>query len=148
MRETKKITAAPLSETDLAAAAGGQGGGEIASGVFSSDTGTALNLKLSWRAEDAGDGWRTLAVSVFTSSYSLNSSAIDNGVMLEVNGTVYAANSPEVNYQGAGMADTPLASFKVQTPAGLVSLKATWLFKGSYSGTALDTITVSGEAMI
>ncbi|MBR1660415.1 MAG: hypothetical protein IJ705_08860 [Oscillospiraceae bacterium] len=137
-----------LSEDALEQVTGGAAGASVASGCFVSNTGTQLNLLVSWSASDLGEGMRRLEVTVSTTSYSLNVDGRENGVELTVNGTLYLANSATVNYQGSGIASSTLASFALNVPAGAASISAVWHFKGSYNGQMMETITASGIANV
>ena len=111
-----------LSENELNQVAGGFGGSTIASGSFTSNTGTQLNLLVNWSVQT--DGY--LYVDVCATSYSLYS----NGGGVEL-----TANSPVTNR---------LASFAIPGLSGAVSLSAVWHFNGSYSGTPIGDIRASG----
>ena len=138
-----------LSLDEMDSVTGGAGAGlAVATGSFSSNSGTKLNILVNWSAYDIGGGQRKLEISVAATSYSLTSSALYNGVLLTVNGAQYVASSAAINYQGSTLTTTPLASFTVQVPAGSVSLAATWNFKGSYSGMPLENITATGTANV
>ena len=147
MRENQEMERLSLDE--LEQVAGGAGAGAaIATGSFASNSGTKLNILVSWSAFDIGGGLRKLEITVSSTSYSLDSASLVNGVELAVNGAHYTANSAAVSYHGNSLVTSPLASFTVQVPAGAVNLSATWNFRGSYSGVALESITASGTATI
>ena len=79
-----------LDDLELETVVGGIGYGEVtASGSFASNTGTALNLFVSWSARMDAFGNKTLDVTVSSSSYSLYCSGAYNGVELNVNGMTY-----------------------------------------------------------
>ena len=139
----------PLSLDELEQVTGGTGAGAaIATGSFASNSGTNLNILVSWSAFDIGGGLRKMEIAVSSTSYSLDSASLVNGVDLAVNGTHYTANSAAVSYHGNSLATSPLASFTVQVPGGAVNLSVTWNFKGSYGGVALESITASGTATV
>ena len=87
-----------LSDSELDRVAGGAGGSVVASGSFSSSTGTQLNLQVNWSSQAEASGRRTLYVDVCANSYSLYSNG--GGVELTVNGMLYAANAAAVSYGG------------------------------------------------
>ena len=145
---TNEFEEGRLSLDELEAVSGGASGPAIAQGSFASNTGTNLNIQVSWSAFDAGDGYRELEVTVSATSYSLDSISLVNGVDLSVNGEHYVSNSAEVSYHGSSLATTPLASFSVRVPAGAVALSATWNFQGSYSGVQLSSINASGAISV
>ena len=135
-----------LSDSELGKVAGGVGGTVVASGSFTSNTGTQLNLLVNWLVQSDGYGQKTLYVDVNTTSYSLYSNG--GGVELTVNGMVYTANASSVNYSGSSLVTNRLVSFTVPGVSGAVSLSAVWHFNGSYSGVALGDIRASGVANV
>ena len=135
-----------LSDSELGKVAGGVGGTVVASGSFTSNTGTQLNLLVNWLVQSDGYGQKTLYVDVNATSYSLYSNG--GGVELTVNGMVYTANASSVNYGGSSLVTNRLASFTVPGVSGAVSLSAVWHFNGSYSGVALGDIRASGVANV
>ena len=112
-----------------------------ASGSFRSDTGTYLNLLVDWSAVSSGENTVALTVKYSVQSYSIFTAASPGNLVLSVNGKTYTASCPAINYDGADLAVTPLATFNAEVPRGTVTLNAVWHFKGSYSGTELDDIT-------
>ena len=60
-----------VSDAALEGVAGGYAAGTVASGSFTSQTGTGLNLLVSWSAATDGFGQKTLYVTVSSTSYSL-----------------------------------------------------------------------------
>ena len=127
-----------LSENELNQVAGGFGGSTIASGSFTSNTGTQLNLLVNWSVQT--DGY--LYVDVCATSYSLYSNG--GGVELTANGMVYTATASSVNYGGSSPVTNRLASFAIPGLSGAVSLSAVWHFNGSYSSTPIGDIRASG----
>lgn len=127
-----------LSESELNQVAGGVGGNVVATGSFTSSTGTQLNLLVNWMVQTDGYGQKTLYVDVNTTSYSLYSNG--GGVELTVNGMVYTATAASVNYGGNSMVTNRLASFSIPGVSGAVSLSAVWHFNGSYSGVPINDI--------
>lgn len=119
-----------------------------ASGSFSSNTGTYLNLLVEWSAYTAADGSDKLQVDVSATSYAFNTSALYNAITITVGGQSYTMNSPEVSYEGSELATTPLASITVDAPQGDTEIRVVWDYRGSYSGKELDTIEAVGTAGI
>ena len=147
--ENNKNDQRELSLNDLDAVSGGSSGGTVInSGSFVSNTGTKLNIMVSWSVVAGGLGQKTLEVQVSAVSYSLVSSALNSGVELTVNGMVYAQNSSPVNYRGNAQVANVLASFSIPNLSGTVNLSAVWHFRGTYSGIALDDIRASGIAVV
>ena len=119
-----------------------------ASGSFRSDTGTYLNISVSWTARSDESGNVKLTADVSAEHYSLYTGALASAVELTVNGQTYTASSGEISYNGSAVASTPLARFTVDVPRGDVALSAVWHYNGSYSGVELETITAAGTAHI
>ena len=134
------------SDDSLKDVAGGYAGDVIASGSFSSQTGTSLNLLVTWNAQGDAFGQKTLYVTVCTTSYSLYTGALANAVELTVNGMLYTATPNAVNYSGNTMATNVLASFCIPNAASPASINAVWHFNGTYSGVAMNAISASGWA--
>ena len=120
-----------------------------ASGSFSSDTGTFLNLKVDWSTYTDGAGSAKMQIDLSATSYSFNTDAMYNALELSVNGVVYTANSPSIHLTDPKKyVVTPLVSFIIDAPTGGVMLKATWHYKGSYSGIALEDIVASANLFL
>ncbi len=135
-----------LSDDNLDKVAGGYNGEVLASGSFASQTGTSLNLLVSWNAAADAFGQKTLNVTVSATSYSLYSGALANSVELRVNGMVYTATPNTINSTGNSLTANFLAFFSIPNATGPASITASWRFNGTYSGVALNTITASGVA--
>ncbi len=135
-----------VSDDIMETVAGGYGGNVTAAGSFSSQTGTSLNLLVSWNVQTDGFGQKTLNVAVCTTSYSLYTGALANAVELNVNGMVYTATPNAINYGGNTIATNVLASFTIPNAVGPASITASWRFNGTYSGVPMNTITASGVA--
>ncbi|MBQ9661802.1 MAG: hypothetical protein IJV40_01475 [Oscillospiraceae bacterium] len=145
MKEIKNSVQA-LNDQALEHVAGGYGGEVVSSGSFASQTGTSLNLLVSWNVTSDGIGQKTLNVTVATTSYSLYTGALVNAVELTVNGMMYLATPNAVNYGGNSLATNVLAGFSIPNVTGPASITAVWHFNGTYSGVAMNTITASGVA--
>lgn len=124
------------------------GGGEtLASGSFSSNTGTDLNLFINWTAQSAGEGKVTLRVDVSTTSYSFQTDALPYSIVVDIGGNPVTVDSAAVNYDGETIAVSPLASYQTELSTGqTVDITVRWNYRGSYGGTELETITASGSA--
>ena len=132
-----------LSDDSLSNVAGGAGGGGvISSGSFASNTGTQLNILVNWSVQGDAYGQKTLYVDVSASSYSLY--VTGGGVELNVNGMVYAATSPSIQYGGNSMVVNRLASFTVPNVSGALNVSAVWHFNGTYSGVSIGDIRAGG----
>ncbi|MBR1658711.1 MAG: hypothetical protein IJ705_00135 [Oscillospiraceae bacterium] len=135
-----------LTDDQMDKVAGGASAGytSIASGSFSSNTGTGLNIVVSWSVNSSGLGDKELVISVAASSYSLTSQSLVSGVTLTVNGQIYYGSSDAVSYQGNTLATNHLASFTIPGFPGTAAVTASWHFNGSYGGKALTDIVASG----
>jgi hypothetical protein len=138
-----------LSESELNQVAGGAGvGGVVASGSFSSNTGTQLNLMVTWSVLADAYGQKTLYVDVCSTSYSLYCTGSACGVELVVNGMSYVSSTPAIEYGGNSPVTNQLASFSIPNVSGPVSITAIWHFNGSYSGVSIGDIRASGTAVV
>ena len=135
-----------LSEESLKKVAGGAGSNAIASGSFVSQTGTSLNMMVSWAVVAEGPGQKTLYVTVSALSYALHSGALYNTLQLTVNGMTYLATPAAVNYDGGTLTSNVLANFKIPNAVGPANISASWIFNGVIGGVAVNTITASGVA--
>ncbi|MBR1658743.1 MAG: hypothetical protein IJ705_00295 [Oscillospiraceae bacterium] len=114
-----------------------------ASGSFSSDTGTYLNMLVEWRVYTDDAGAAKLDVTLSATHYSLRIDEQMGGLELNVNGQVYTAATPAIRYDGKGFVTTPMHTFTVDAPVGAMRISATWHYLGSYSGKTLNDITAS-----
>lgn len=119
-----------------------------ASGSFSSDTGTGLNIQVDWNAYNAEDGSVRLSVDISASHYSFFTSSLYNALEVTIGGDTYYANSAEVSYDGDELQLTKMASFDIPVDAGSANIDVVWHYRGTYSGVELDEITASGSAWI
>ena len=117
-----------------------------ASGTFSSDTGTALNLLADWSVYTDAEGNRKLEVTLSATHYALRLDSSYQALVLTVNGQSYSADCPAIAYDGSDLATTTLHTFTMNAPFGSAEIRAVWNYKGSYSGTELERITASGTA--
>ena len=113
-----------------------------ASGSFSSNTGTGLNIRADWYTLPGG---QTLQVDVYCVSYSIYSSAQWQSVQLTVGGQTHAADSRAISHEGSDQVVSPLASFTVDTPPSGSPISVSWNYRGSYSGQELDEIVATGS---
>lgn len=135
-----------LPDEGLEKVAGGYNGEVISSGSFSSQTGTHLNLLVSWNAVGDAFGQKTLYITLSSTSYSLQAAALPNSLELTVNGMTYVATPNAVNYSGNTLATNTLASFQIPSAVSPASIQAAWRFNGVIGGVPLNTIYASGIA--
>ncbi|MBQ9412824.1 MAG: hypothetical protein IJU29_06985 [Oscillospiraceae bacterium] len=144
----KKLFAAGLggglSDSDLERVGGGAGGEGVTTGTFRSNSGTQLNIVVSWTVKTLAGGAKTLDVVVSTDSYSLFTQSIDNGVTLSVDGVIYSADALAISYSGTERATNTLATFSIPNFAGTALVTATWMFRGTYGKTQLTDIVATG----
>lgn len=115
-----------------------------ASGSFTSDTGTGLNLKVDWKTYTAADGKRKLQADVSIVSYSIFSSSQYKSITLKIGGNSWSADCPGVSYDGKDQIVTKAASFTVDAPAPGTAVSVEWYYGGRYSGKELNIITATG----
>lgn len=117
----------------------------IATGSFASDTGTALNLTVEWSSHNDGNGNAVVYLTGFLDSYSLQVGSRPYGVHVSFNGDswTFAGEAMDV---AEGPAQTLLFADVVTVPLGSPdAMTVIYDFKGSYSGTELDTIVAEGR---
>ena len=125
----------------------------LGQGSFASDTGTALNLLVTWTATASGADSASLLLEISTQSYSFFTSALPGSLTLTVNGESYVLDSPEIAYDGTEPVTTLLASRTVTIPLdtqgkAAAEIRVLWNYRGSYGGTELETISAAGTAAI
>ena len=113
-----------------------------ASGSFSSNTGTGLNIRVDWYTLPGG---QRMQVDVSCVSYSIYSAAQWQSVQLTVGGQTHAADSRAISHEGSDQVVSPLASFTVDTPPSGSPISVSWNYRGSYSGQELDEIVATGS---
>ena len=115
-----------------------------ASGSFSSNTGTGLNLRVDWQTYRDAGGSRKLKADVYIVSYSIFTSAQYKSITLKVGGNAWGADCAGISYDGKDQIATKAASFTVDAPASGTQISVEWYYGGSYSGKDLHTITATG----
>ena len=133
-----------LNDLDLEKVAGGYSGDVVSSGSFSSNTGTQLNILVSWSVRSNGTGQNTLHVDVSSTSYSLYVVGSANGLNLTVNGVTQTAATPAINYGGKTAVTNKLGSFDISNVYGAVTITAVWHFNGTYSRVPIGDIRATG----
>ena len=115
----------------------------VASNSFSSDTGTGLNMNISWQAADQGNGTTRVYVTGKVSSYSLDVGS--RSVSVSFGGYSTSVSGSSISVPEGGMQTNQLFYTYLDVPTGTDgNMTVDWAFKGSYSGTDLPTITASG----
>lgn len=115
----------------------------VASNSFSSDTGTGLNLNISWQAADQGNGTTRVYVTGKVSSYSLDVGS--RSVSISLGGYSTSVTGSSISVPDGGMQTNQLFYTYLDVPTGTDgNMSVSWAFKGSYSGTDLPTIDATG----
>lgn len=117
---------------------------DLGSGSFSSDTKVGLDLVVDWAAGSSGEGAANVTFTIKLNSYSLYTNAQIGSLVLTVGSDTYYLDTPAVSYDGHTLLTTTFATKSVNIPAGSVNVSAEWFYRGTYSGTYLESITASG----
>ena len=120
-------------------------------GEFTSDTGTALNLVVQWAANEDDDNYN-VTLRFYVDSYSIWVGDRDSNVLKvkTSSGTKeYTFKTKELNRednkQERVLVGEKTITLSADELASGAKVKATWNYRGSYSGTDLSEITASGE---
>lgn len=114
-----------------------------ASGSAVSDTGTGLNMEITWQSADAGGGITRITVSGVVQSYTLQ--VMDAQVTVQIAGYSTTVRGNPINIEENVYTETDLFTATLDVPAGTRgTLTATWNFRGNYSGVDLPEISASG----
>ena len=120
-------------------------------GEFTSDTGTALNLVVQWAANEDDDNYN-VTLRFYVDSYSIWVGDRDSNVLKvkTSSGTKeYTFKTKELNRednkQKRVLVGEKTITLSADELASGAKVKATWNYRGSYSGTDLSEITASGE---
>lgn len=133
---------------DIGAEAGSSGLVDV-SGSIRSDTGTALNLIADWEWVSVSARNVRLTVTLYLESYSLSVSE-RYGNTLRIGDETVTFRTPELEVPSGDLVKTELYSWSetFTLPEGgslSTDISATWGFAGSYSGTELPEISLSGR---
>ncbi|MCD8086984.1 MAG: hypothetical protein LUE22_00145, partial [Oscillospiraceae bacterium] len=113
-----------------------------AEGSFSSNTGTSLNMGVSWRAVDNGDGTTTITVSGTVTSYSL--SIMSSTATVSFAGYSTSCSTNSISVESSNMTVNSLFSTSLTVPSGTTGdMSVTWNFNGTYDDVSLSTITAT-----
>lgn len=151
-------TPAPANTPDPAATAAPQvttaptSGNSIASGSFTSKTGTGLDMRAEWSAVATGNNTATVTVNVYAVSYSLYLAENEYGLKLSLGNQYTTAPTTGLEYSGNSQKTTLLGtkSFSIDVSKGKVTLPLAieWHYMGSYGGVAIDVIECGGNVVI
>lgn len=125
----------------------------LGQGSFSSETGTGLELVVSWTAMSAGADTARLDIVISASSYSFFTSELPGSISLTVDGVSYSLGSSAVEYDGNDMILSKLAEKSVSialdsTGRANPGITVMWNYRGSYGGTELENLLAIGSADI
>ena len=114
-------------------------------GSFQSNTGTNLNLVVSWRTEDLGIGNTRVYVNGTVTSYSLQVMATSVSISFG-SYSASATGSAIMLEDGVSKTETSLFSTSLDVPKGTSgTMTVDWAYRGTYSGVSLPNIQASGE---
>lgn len=116
---------------------------DLGSGSFSSNTNVGLDLVVDWAAGASGEGAAKVTFSIKLNSYSLYTTSQIGSLVLTVGSDTYYFDTPAVSYDGHTLLTTPFATKSVNVPVGSVNVSAEWFYRGTYSGTYIESITAS-----
>jgi hypothetical protein len=118
----------------------------VASGNFSSNTGTAVNMQVNWTSYDDGAGNTVISLTGSLDSYSLSVSSRYNGVTVTFNGNTTYFGTDAISVADSTHAVSELFSGTITVPRGTSgTMQVSYAFKGSYGGVDLPTIDCSGS---
>ncbi len=118
-------------------------GGTISGGSFASNTGTGLNMSVSWSAQNQGGGTARITVTGTVNSYALNVSSLPISITYGSYSTSVMGKSIKVD--GTSLASSTLFTATLDVPADTAdTMTVSWHYNGTYSEVALDDITASG----
>ena len=120
-------------------------GTSLGSGDFSSNTGTNLNMNVSWEARDQGDGKCRVYITGTVNSYRLSVSS--KPVSISFGGYSTSVNSSKVNVSSNdSMVSSSLFSTYLDVPSGTEgTMTVVWKYNGTYHDEAIDEIEASGS---
>lgn len=123
-----------------------------ASGSFSSETGSNLEIHIDWSVISSSDTTATIRAEAFLTYYSIWVSARNNGT-LKIGNSSQTFSTEAITYDGKARQTQPLATAIVDVPLGddgtaTVEISVSWPFWGSYSGVKIDHLTCGGKVTV
>ena len=111
----------------------------LASGSFSSQTGTWLNITADWSVTALDQNRAQVTVSVSAVSYALHYLAFPRSLNVSLDGQYVSLDPPSITYDGGEQAVHPLGTtnFTVELPANsskALALQVEWQFNGEMGG--------------
>ena len=120
----------------------------MASGNFSSNTGTNLNLYITWLSTtNVSANTSSVTVSVYSRSYTINGNALADSY-ITVNGNTKSLAGISLSQSVSNLTDKLLTTYTVSVPHNpdgtkSITIKANIEFNGTVSGKYLSDITAS-----
>ena len=121
-------------------------------GAFASNTDTALNLNVGWAANKDSDGEYDVTVQFYIDCYSIQVSERSGNTLEVKTGSEtksYSFKTKEVNRSDNTLEKVYIGETTIKLSADQLAegakVKATWDYKGSYSGKDLPEIVAEGE---
>ena len=121
-------------------------------GAFASNTDTALNLNVGWAANKDSDGEYDVTVQFYIDCYSIQVSERSGNTLEVKTGSEtksYSFKTKEVNRSDNTLEKVYIGETTIKLSADQLAegakVKATWAYKGSYSGKDLPEIVAEGE---
>ena len=120
----------------------------MASGNFSSSTGTNLNLYITWSSTtNVSTNTSTVTVNVYSRSYTINGNALADSYVT-VNGNTKSLSGVSLSQSVSNLTDKLLTTYTVSVPHNpdgtkSITIKANIEFNGTVSGKYLSDITAS-----
>ncbi|MBQ2767835.1 MAG: hypothetical protein IJF49_07145 [Clostridia bacterium] len=144
-----ETTTAPMPETTAAPSVHPE---PAASGSFSSDTGSNLEVHIDWSVISSDEKTVTLRAEAYITHYSIWVSARNNGT-LKIGNSSQTFSTEAITYEGSAKQTKTLASATVDIPlaedgTATVEISVSWPFWGSYSGIKIDHLTCGGEITV
>ena len=123
-----------------------------ASGKFSSETGSNLEIHIDWSVIASTDTTATIRAEAYLTHYSIWVSARNNGT-LKIGNSSQTFSTEAITYDGKAKQTQPLAIATVDVPLGddgtaTVEISVSWPFWGSYSGIKIDHLTCGGTVTV
>lgn len=119
-------------------------GTSIGSGSFSSNTGTNLNMSVSWEAREQGGGKCRVYITGTVNSYSLQ--VASHPISISFGGYSTSTMGKSLNVPSGSMTSSGLFSTYIDVPSGTTgTMTVSWHYNGEYSDVKIDDVTASGS---
>lgn len=139
---TKAPTQAPAPTAPPTDAPVGSVGSTVSSGHFSSNTGTSLNLSVSWKATELGNGKVRITIDGTVNSYSVQAAALP--VSISFGNYSASVTGSSISVSNESLTSSSLFSTSIDVDSGTTgTMTVSWKYNGEYSGTSLGDITAS-----